>query len=84
MNKLLIGESNTKKDLYLDEDTMLVIDKYSGDLTIVAKDNIKIFINVLFSNLNMKYSTGLNTKVYMFTVDSSVCVDVDLVKDNMF
>ena len=83
MNKLLIGDINTKKNLYLEEDTTLVIDKYSGDLSIIAKDNIKIFINVLFSNLNIKYSTGFNTKVYMFTVDSSICVDVDLVKDNI-
>ena len=83
MNKLLIGDINTSKDLYLEEDTTLIIEKYKGDLSIVTKSDIQVFINVLFSDVSIKYSTVHNTKVYVFAIDSSVSFDIDLLKDDI-
>ena len=83
MNKLLIGDINTKKDLYLEEDTILIIDNYSDKLSIVTKSDIKIFINILFSDIDIKYSTTHNTEVSVFAVDSSASLDINLLKDNI-
>ncbi|MBQ6546960.1 MAG: SufD family Fe-S cluster assembly protein [Bacilli bacterium] len=83
MNKLLIGDINTSKTLYLEEDTTLIIEKYKGYLSIVAKNDIQVFINVLFSDIRIKYSTVHNTRVYVFAIDSSVSFDIDLLKDDI-
>lgn len=83
MNKIFVGDIDSQKDLCLKDDTILIIDKSNKKIDIKIEKDITVFALILFSNINIVYDTCYNTKLNIFTVDSSIYLDINLMKDNI-
>lgn len=84
MNKIFVGDIDSQKDLHLKDDTILIIDNSDKKLSLKIEDDVTVFALILFSNINISYSTCYNTKLNIFTVDSSMSLDINLMKDNIY
>ncbi len=84
MNKIFVEDIDSQKDLYLKDDTILIIDKSDKKLSLKIEDDVTVFALILFSNINIVYDTCYNTKLNIFTVDSSMSLDINLMKDNIY
>ena len=80
MNKIVVED---KKDFYLKEDTILILDKENKNINIIVDNSIKVFILILFSKVSINYKTEYNSKLNIFSVDSSTFVDIKLQKDDI-
>ena len=83
MNKIFVGDIGSQKDLSIKEDTILIIDKNNENIDIEIESDVKVFVLILFSNIKINYNTAYNTELNIFTVDSSTCLDINLMKDNI-
>lgn len=80
MNKIVVED---KKDFYLKEDTILILEKENKNINIIVDNSIKVFILILFSKVSINYKTEYNSKLNIFSVDSSTFVDIKLQKDDI-
>ena len=80
MNKIVVED---KKDFYLKEDTILILEKENKNINITAENSIKVFILILFSKVSINYKTEYNSKLNIFSVDSSTFVDIKLQNDDI-
>ena len=83
MNKIFI-EDISANDLRLKDDTMLIIKDYKDFINIEIENSLKLFVFILFSDVKIKYKTSHDTVFNVFTVDSSLSLDIDLYKDNLY
>ena len=82
MNKIFI-EDIDKKDLYLKDNTTLIIKESHANINIKTENDIKIFIVVLFSKINITYETSNSGALNIFSVDTSCEVDIKLLKEDI-
>lgn len=82
MNRIFV-EDISSNNLHIEEDTILIVKDYKDFINIEIDDSIKLFVFAIFSDFEIKYKTSYDTVFNVFTVDSSLCLDIELYKDNL-
>ncbi len=83
MNKIFIGDKKVDKDLYLNENTIIIIKDSHNDINIFSKEKINIFILMISSSLEITCKVENSSSFNIFSVNSTLKVNIDLLKDNI-
>ena len=83
MNKIFIGDKKVNKDLYLNENTIIIIKDSHNDINIFSKEKINIFILMISSSLEITCKVENSSSFNIFSVNSTLKVNIDLLKDNI-
>ncbi len=83
MNKIFIGDKKADKDLYLNENTIIIIKDSHNDINIFSKEKINIFILMISSSLEITCKVENSSSLNIFSVNSTLKVNIDLLKDNI-
>lgn len=83
MNKIFIEELTSEKDLYLEESTIVIVKSSDCKLNYFIKDEINIFTLIMSSSVKVSCMVECNSIFNMFSVNSSLSVNIDLLKDDI-
>ena len=83
MNKIFIGDKKVNKDLYLNENTIIIIKDSHNDINIFSKEKINVFILMISSSLEITCKVENSSSLNIFSVNSTLKVNIDLLKDNI-
>lgn len=83
MNKIFIEELTSEKDLYLEESTIVIVKSSDCKLNYFIKDEINIFTFIMSSSVKVSCMVECNSIFNMFSVNSSLSVNIDLLKDDI-
>ena len=83
MNKIFIEELTSEKDLYLEESTIVIVKSSDCKLNYFIKDEINIFTLIMSSSVKVSCMVECNSIFNMFSINSSLSVNIDLLKDDI-
>ena len=83
MNKIFIGDKKVDKDLYLNENTIIIIKDSHNDINIFSKEKINVFILMISSSLEITCKVESSSSLNIFSVNSTLKINIDLLKDNI-
>lgn len=83
MNKIFIEDITSDKSLCFKEDAIVVIKNSNGKIDYLIDEEVKVFTLVLFSNLDFNYSIKSNTSISVFSVDSSLNVELNVIDNGI-
>ena len=83
MNKIFIEELTSEKDLYLEESTIVIVKSSDCKLNYFIKDEINIFTLIMSSSVKVSCMVECNSIFNMFSVNSSLSVNIDLLNDDI-
>ena len=83
MNKIFIGDKKVNKDLYLNENTIIIIKDSHNNINIFSKEKINVFILMISSSLEITCKVENSSSLNIFSVNSTLKVNIDLLKDNI-
>ena len=83
MNKIFIEELTSEKDLYLEESTIVIVKSSDCKLNYFIKDEINIFTLIMSSSVKVSCMLECNSIFNMFSINSSLSVNIDLLKDDI-
>ncbi len=83
MNKIFIEELTSEKDLYLEESTIVIVKSSDCKLNYFIKDEINTFTLIMSSSVKVSCMVECNSIFNMFSVNSSLSVNIDLLKDDI-
>ena len=83
MNKIFIEELTSEKDLYLEESTIVIVKSSDCKLNYFIKDEINTFTLIMSSSVKVSCMVECNSIFNMFSVNSSLSVNIDLLNDDI-
>ena len=83
MNKILIEDLTSEKDLYLEDSTIVIVKNSECKINYFIKDEINVFTLIMSSKAFVSCEVECNSVFNMFSVNSSLNVNIDLLKDNI-
>ena len=83
MNKIFIEDLTSEKDLVFEESTIVIVKSSDCKLNYFIKDEINIFTLIMSSSVKVSCMVECNSIFNMFSVNSSLSVNIDLLKDDI-
>ena len=83
MNKIEVKDEINKQVFKLDEDTSIYCTSCSNDLELEVYKDVKVFMYVSSSNVNIRCDINSNFVLNIFSVNSTLNVDLDLNSDDI-
>lgn len=83
MNKIQIEDIKNKKDLYLEEDSIIYIDNKTGEISFYTKKDLKVFIVIHSSDLRININTENNLILNIISYNSKIKEKIDLLKNDI-
>ena len=83
MNKIEVKDSKLNKDLKLDEDTLVIYKNIEGNISFSVDKNIKIFIYLDSSCLDISFDIKENSTLNIFSFNTSLNTNLNLNKENI-
>ncbi|MGM9879402.1 MAG: SufD family Fe-S cluster assembly protein [Bacilli bacterium] len=84
MNKIQVEDVKDEEINYsLENSSIIIIKKSNAKINFVVNNNIKVFILIESSNLELLYDTTSNFDLNIFSVNSSLNIITNLKKDNL-
>lgn len=83
MNKILLEDNTSLKDLYFEEDTIVIVNNITNCLNYYIKDNIRVFTLIMNTSLDLNLFIESDSICNVFSVNTSINVKIDLIKDSI-
>ena len=83
MNKIFIEDLTSEKDLYFEESAIVIVKNSDCKLNYFIKDEINVFTLIMSSKAFVSCKVECNSSFNMFSFNSSLNVNIDILKDNI-
>ncbi len=83
MNKIILDKNSSLKDLYFEDDTIVIINNISSNISYHIDKNINVFTLVTNSCFELDLFVSSDSSINIFSVNSSIDVITNLLKSNI-